>query len=92
MTSPVTSYADRYAASVMNTFGPPALVLTAEYDPLRDEGEAYAEALRAAGVPTELERVAGQMHGYFSILILPGHEGAIARINESLSRTVGAPA
>jgi acetyl esterase len=71
---------------------PPALVLTAEYDPLRDEGEAYAAALQAAGVATELERVPGQMHGFFSILILPGHEGAIARINESLSRTVGAPA
>jgi len=71
---------------------PPALVLTAEYDPLRDEGEAYATALLAAGVETELERVPGQMHGFFSILILPGHEGAIARINESLARTVGVTA
>jgi acetyl esterase len=67
---------------------PPALVLTAEYDPLRDEGEAYAAALHEAGVTTELERVPGQMHGFFSILVLPGHEGAIARIHESLTRTV----
>ena len=60
---------------------PPALVITAEFDPLRDEGELYAHRLEEAGVPARLTRYDGMIHGFFGM----GHmmDKAKAAVQES---------
>jgi acetyl esterase len=61
-----------------------ACVVTVEFDPLRDEGEAYAERLRAAGVPVERRRVDGLIHGAYRM------PGVIPRGGELLDVSVAA--
>ena len=64
---------------------PPAFVLTAECDPLRDQGEAYAHKLEQAGVPVRLKRYEGMIHPFFSLAgIIDGGKEAIADAGAAL--------
>jgi acetyl esterase len=63
----------------------PALVITAEYDPLRDEGEAYAAKLRGAGVEATASRYDCMIHGFFSMGdLVPEGKAAIDEAAQAL--------
>ena len=62
----------------------PAHIITAEYDVLRDEGEAYGRRLEAAGVPTVITRYEGMIHGFFRL------PGVVPRANAALAEAAEA--
>jgi acetyl esterase/lipase len=69
---------------------PPAFVATCEFDPLRDDGIAYADALAAAGVPVEQLQARGHFHSSFTMVdvVLTGVDGRV-KMAEALRRFAG---
>lgn len=66
---------------------PETLILTAEFDPLRDEGEAYGERLREAGNYVEVHRIKDALHGFFALGIRFLHvQESFEYMNEFLKR------
>ncbi|MDX1906432.1 MAG: alpha/beta hydrolase [Bacteroidia bacterium] len=68
---------------------PPALVITAAYDPLRDEGEAFALRLQEAGVPVTAQRYPGVIHAFFNMQRwLPEARAALAQVSTFIRQVV----
>jgi acetyl esterase len=65
---------------------PPALIMTAEFDPLRDEGESYGHALEEAGVPVTMQRFDGLIHGVYW---MSGAVPRSAELQETIAAFVG---
>ena len=76
-------YASPLQAKYVNS-PPPGLVITAEFDPLRDEGEAYGKRLQDAGADIKISRYDGTIHGFFSFFHLDAQKKALAEVAEEL--------
>ena len=70
----------------------PALVVTAGFDPLRDDGSHYADVLRAAGVEVEYRCYDDQIHGFMGMGILPGCLALATEVFEAMGRMIRRPA
>ncbi|MBV9006652.1 MAG: alpha/beta hydrolase, partial [Solirubrobacterales bacterium] len=71
---------------------PPAIVLTAGYDPLRDEGIAYAERLRAAGVPLTHHHYDDMIHAFFTLVnLLERGDEAVAQVGADIRAALAQP-
>jgi len=70
---------------------PAAIVVTCEHDPLRDQGEAFAQRLGGAGIPTTARREAGLVHNFLLLdSISPACAAAVDRVAADLKRTLSA--
>ena len=68
---------------------PPAVIVTAEYDPLRDDGHRYADRLEHAGVRTSVRCFEGMVHGFVGMAsVVPAADEALAWMVDELTRTV----
>ena len=80
-------FAPIYAENLSNQ--PDTLIITAEYDPLRDEGEAYGKKLKEAGNYVEIKRIKDALHGYFALGIKNFHvQESFDIINSFLNKKV----
>jgi acetyl esterase len=70
---------------------PPAYIVTAEYDPLLDEGRSYAAKLEAAGTPVTVRHFGDQIHGFFSMINLMDSAGqAVAEAGAAIRAAISA--
>jgi acetyl esterase len=78
-------YASPLLANSLSSL-PPAFVITAEFDPLRDEGEAYAARLKEFDVPVRVNRYSGTIHGFMTIAELKQRGQAVGDAATELFR------